>query len=217
LNTPEYSANLSPELQQKLKEKLEKNLQNLVSRAAAAAASLKTTRDAFNEQPATAEASDPNRLRELILQAAGFGVMGAVPLSAGGDGPTDREILFVQAESIKKELGKRFAEVEKLGDPPTTAVARREHALATLHFVFGKNFTVLPLFTATNLPELQNALAASDKLQHGETLAAATWFQRLARVREGVARLNTALGYAQALNTGDKLDLTIAQLPFNAN
>ena len=36
----------------------------------------------------------------------------------------------------------------------------------------------------------------------------------MARVREGVARLNAALNYSEALNTGEKLKLTIAQLPY---
>jgi hypothetical protein len=218
LNPPEYSANVSPELEEKLK----KNLENLETRATAARDALKTTVDAFNDQRATAAASNPKTLRELILQAASFGLMGAVPLSAAGDSPADREILFVQAESIGKELAKRLDEVDKLGtpqptDPPTTDEARRQRALTQLQLVFGKGFTVLPLFTASNLAELKPALAANDKLQDGETLAAATWLQRIARVREGAGRLNTALSYAEALNTGDKFDLTIAQLPFNAN
>src|SRR5205814_1906978 len=44
--------------------------------------------------------------------------------------------------------------------------------------------------------------------------AAVTWVQRMARVRDGVARLNATLQYAEALNTGEKLTLTIAQLPY---
>jgi hypothetical protein len=146
-----------------------------------------------------------------------------VPLSAVGDAPTDRELLLVQAESIKKELEKRLAEFAKLDPapapdaPPATDEARRDRALAKLHVVFGKGFVVLPLFTTGNLPELKQAFAASDSLQTGETLAAPTWFQRMSRVREGVGRLNTALSYAEALDTGEKLNLTIAQLPFNAN
>ena len=35
----------------------------------------------------------------------------------------------------------------------------------------------------------------------------------MARVRDGAKRLNAALSYAEAVNTGEKLKLTIAQLP----
>ncbi len=45
--------------------------------------------------------------------------------------------------------------------------------------------------------------------------SASTWFQRMARVRDGVSRLNATLNYSEALNTGEKLKLTIAQLPFD--
>ena len=39
----------------------------------------------------------------------------------------------------------------------------------------------------------------------------------MARVREGVARLYAALNYSEALKTGEKLRLTIAQLPYDAD
>ena len=76
---------------------------------------------------------------------------------------------------------------------------------------------MLPRFTAANAAELEKALADSTKVQDGDPFAATTWFQRMARVRDGVARLNAALSYSEALNTGEKLKLTIAQLPYDAN
>jgi hypothetical protein len=39
------------------------------------------------------------------------------------------------------------------------------------------------------------------------------WFQRVARVRDGANRLNAALSYAEAVDSGEKLKLTVAQLP----
>ena len=41
-----------------------------------------------------------------------------------------------------------------------------------------------------------------------------TWFQRASRVREGVARLDASIRYAEALETGERLNLRIAQLPY---
>ena len=76
---------------------------------------------------------------------------------------------------------------------------------------------MLPRFTAANAEELEKALADSTKVQDGDPFAATTWFQRMARVRDGVARLNAALNYSEALNTGEKLKLTIAQLPYDAD
>ena len=76
----------------------------------------------------------------------------------------------------------------------------------------GKSFVALPRFTATNAVELEMALADSLDAQDGDPLASTTWFQRMARVREGVARLSDSLGYAEALG-GEKLKLSVAQLP----
>jgi hypothetical protein len=54
-------------------------------------------------------------------------------------------------------------------------------------------------------------------VQDGDPFASTTWFQRMARVRDGVARLNAALSYAEALGSGEKLKLTIAQLPYGTD
>jgi hypothetical protein len=193
------------------------DLNEFESRAAAARASLADTARIFDEQLASPNDANFETLREWILRAAAFGVPGAVPLVAAGDAPADRKILLVQAGSIRKELAKRDAELANLGPAPTGPEARRDRALAQLRIVFGKAFTVLPHFRASNAAELQQAFGDSTKLQGGNPLAATTWFARMARVRDGVGKLNAALSYSEALNTGERLQLTLAQLPFSAN
>jgi len=76
---------------------------------------------------------------------------------------------------------------------------------------------VLPRFRPANGEELQQALGDSTKLQDGDALAVTTWFQQMARVRDAVGRLNTTLTYSEAINTGEKLNLSIAQLPFDTD
>ena len=197
------------------------DLNELESRAAAALASFTETGKDFDDQLATPKQANLETLRELILRAAAFGVAGAVPLVAAGDAPSDREVLLVQAESIRKELAKREAELAKLPSMGAAALvsfeARRDRALAQLRIVFGKAFTVLPRFKASNAAELQQAFGDSTKVQGGDPLAATTWFEQMARVRDGVGKLNAALNYSEALNTGERLKLTVAQLPFTAN
>ncbi|HKV34593.1 MAG TPA: hypothetical protein VJP89_09735, partial [Pyrinomonadaceae bacterium] len=206
LNPPERSTDFSVDLNE------------LESRAAAAIASFTETGKSFDDQLATPEQAKLETLRELILRGAAFGVAGAVPLVAAGDAPADREILLLQAGSIRKELAKREAELANLGTIATaTAEARRDRALAQLRIVFGKAFTVLPRFKSSNAAELQQAFGDSTKLQDGDPLASTTWFERMAHVREGVGKLNAAISYSEALNTGERLKLTIAQLPFTAN
>ena len=193
----------------------------LEQRADGAEQSLRRTANDFQQQLSAPDTANPEALRELIARSAGFGVAGAVPLSAGGDSPGERQILLAQARSIQKELAQRVVQVTALAVDFNSGAAgvekRRDHALAQLRIVFGKAFTVLSRFTPADAAELEQALADSAKVQGGDPLASTTWFQRMARVREGVARLHAALSYAEAIKTGEKLRLTIAQLPYDAN
>jgi hypothetical protein len=198
---------------------------DLEQRASDADRGLRQTTNQFKrilDSPATHGLGE---LREVILRAASFGAAGAVPLSAAREeAPADRQTLLAQADSIHKELAQRVEQLTELADgfhaDTSTEEGKRDHrdyALARLHIVFGKAFVVLPRFTAANAAELEQALADSTQVQDGEPFAATTWFQRMARVRDGVARLYDALSYAEALGTGEHLQLTLAQLPYNAN
>jgi hypothetical protein len=205
LNLPDQSADFSVDVVE------------LEKRAVGAEQSLRRLRNDFQPQVTQPDTANPEGLRELILRAAGFGVAGAVPLSAAGDAPADRQTLLAQAGSIQKELEQRFAQLEALTGGAVTVEEKRDHALARLHVVFGKAFVVLPRFTAVNAEELEKALADSEKVQAGDPFASTTWFQRMSRVRDGVARLNGVLTYTEAFGSGEKLKLSIAQLPYSAD
>lgn len=75
---------------------------------------------------------------------------------------------------------------------------------------------MLPRFSVGNAVELEKALADSVKVQDNDALAVTTWFQRASRVREGVARLDASLRYAEALGV-ERLNLRVAQLPYHQN
>jgi hypothetical protein len=200
LNSPDRTAGFSVDIPE------------LNKRAAAAEAALGQLLEDFTTQlESTGELSD---MRGLILRSASFGVAGAVPLVAG-DSPADRQVLVVQAASIHKELAQRREQLDQLA--ARSVEDRLKQALSRLHIVFGTSFIVLPRFRIDNVEELQNALADSDKAQGNDPLVAPTWFQRMARVRDGIANLGAALGYAEALNTGERLTLKIAQLPYADN
>src|SRR6185369_3244200 len=98
----------------------------------------------------------------------GYGVAGAVPLSAAGNSLVDRQTLFAQGASIQKEITQRVDQLKALiagfNASTSTVEARREHALARLHIVFGQPFVLLPRFVAPNAAELQKALADSTKV-----------------------------------------------------
>jgi hypothetical protein len=158
-------------------------------------------------------------LRDLIIRSAGYGVVGEFRLQRETLPPIGRP--SPQGASIQKEIAQRLDPLAALiaGFNATTATiaARRDHALARLRIVFGKQFVVLPRFIAPNAAELAKALGDSTKVQGGDALASSTWFQRMSRVRAGVSRLNASINYAEALTAGEKLQLNIAQLPFTEN
>lgn len=169
----------------------------------------------------TVAATDLEPLRDALVRASHFGVPGAVPLAAAGAAAAARDVLLLQANSVAKEVAQRVEQLTTLKtgfDAATAAadVARAQH-VNRLQAAFGNSFVVLPRFTSGNAAELAQALADSAKIQDNDPLAVVNWFQRAARVRDGVARLDASLRYAEALDAGERLNLSVAQLPYGAN
>jgi len=142
-------------------------------------------------------------LRAALLRLSYFGLPGSVPLSATGNSPEDQSILLEQAKAVEREANRRVEKIHKSEDD-----------LARLHGVFGDVFRVLPRIRPANANQLRDAFAASNELQGGNPSEVITWFQRIARVREGATRLDAALMYAEALGSAAGLDLTVVQLPY---
>lgn len=192
------------------------DLAELEARANRAEESLRQAQQNFQgmlDAPTTASLES---LRTAMLQLAGFGIASAIPLSATGDTPAERDVLLTQGESIAKEASQRIEQVTALAalGPAATPDEKRNRQVERLRTVFGKAFVVLPRFAAGNTDELAKAFADSTKLQDNDPLAVVTWFQRSSRVRDGVARLAASLRYAEALSTGENLKLTVGQLPY---
>jgi hypothetical protein len=135
-------------------------------------------------------------LRAALLRASAVGVPGAVPLT------TDPAALRAQADAVAQELDRRRAAAAAATDDAAKIVA-----------VLGPDWRVLGRVTPAGGAELGAAFAASDELQDGDSLAAMTWLERAAHVRDGVARLDGALLYAESLGSPERLDLHVAQLP----
>ena len=166
-------------------------------------------------------AADLEALRRALLRLAYFGIQGSVPLSATDDGAAARSTLVAQAQSIVAEADlrlKRIADLtsafESTGAPPE---ARRDHELARAKEIFGPDFRLMPRLETPNGAALNQAVGRSLALQGGNPLASVAWFQRAAYVRDGVARLDAALMYAEALGTGRALTFHVGQLPVDAS
>jgi hypothetical protein len=197
------------------------NTAELEMRADNAAQALRETQADLQKLLDQPSASDLELLRDTILRSAQFGVAASVPFSVAGNSAADRQLLLLQGNSIVTELAQRVQQLTALEDnfkPATpTDDDKRIQQLARLRFVFGSSFVVMPLFLPGNATELGQALIDSAKVQDNDTLAVVTWFQRASRVREGVARLDASIRYAEALEAGEKLNLRVAQLPYREN
>src|SRR5262249_15632603 len=178
-------------------------LENRAKKVEQSLRKLQSDLQALLTNPATA---DLEALRDAILRASYFGIAGATPLSAAGASQADRDALVFQSNSIAKELAQRVAQLATLQtnfDATSTAIeVQRDYRLNRLRAVLGSSFVALPRFAAANAAELGQAWADSVKIQDNEPLAAVTWFQRAARARDGVARLDGSRGGAQAGGAG---------------
>jgi hypothetical protein len=171
----------------------------LAGRAAAALTALSALQAGWPAAGATTAA-----LREALLQAAAFGITGAVPVSFE-DADSDQQALATQAAAIATVIAARSSAANDLTDPT-----------ARLQAIFGADFTVLPHFTPANGADLTTAFGAGIALLQGDQLAATTWFARITMVRPGAARLHSALTAAEATGGSAQLRFAVAQLPYAA-
>jgi len=158
----------------------------LAARAAIATAALADIR---TKLAAALPGGPSDALRAALARAAKLGV--STPPEAAG--------------AALAELDRRAA-----------AVAVASTDAARVAAVLGDGFRLLPRVTAGAATEFVGSLTDSPTLQGGDPLASVTWLQRAAHVRDGAARLETALMYGEATAGGQPLRLRVAQLPRRA-
>ena len=159
-------------------------------------------------------------LRGGLMALGAFGIGPALPVIAAGESAAAIGALAQQATALMKTSAARLAQGTALRALTATADPRaRARQLADrMRAVFGQAFVVMPHFNCGAAgAELANALAATKVTQGGDALAANGWFTQHARVREPLARLAACLRGAEVLGTGERLNLSVAQLPFVAN
>lgn len=165
-------------------------------------------------------AIDLEALRAGLMRSAAFAVPGAVPLDAVGSGLDVQSLLLAQARSVGAEMQGRLSRLTDTDRAFDRAQAQpeeqRDHDLARLKIVFGSDFLALAHITPVNAAQLTEAFGASLSLQGNDPLAAVTWLQRVAHVRQGAMRLETAMLYAEMLGEQGHLNLQVGQLPFAA-
>ena len=193
------------------------DLSNLAARAVAAEGALQATHGAL--QASLQPGVNAESLRTSILNAGRFGIGGAVPLSVTGDDVAARETLLTQAAAIAKETQTRVDQGVALRALPAAEgeAKQRDRFLERLRTVFGSGFVTMPRFSCANATELTASRTATVQLQGDDSLAAYSWFARSERVREALYSLGSTLRGAEVLGTGERLQLSVLQLPFVQN
>jgi hypothetical protein len=157
-------------------------------------------------------------LRPALLKLGGFGIEPSVPVSVAGEDADAKAALVQQGQALLKLSGPRLDQGALLRAEPVAADqrGRRAQLTARMRAVFGDSFVVLPRFTfeAAAATEFASAFGGSAVAQGGDPLAVNTWFARCSRVRDAVSRFGACLQRAEVLNAGARLNLSVAQLPF---
>lgn len=193
---------------------------SLIARATAARTAFQATNNRLRAKiPANPDTpiGDPPAVWTALKDLAAYGIMGAIPVIplTSTDKANEADLVLKrlrsQAESVLDEATVRDTRAQAM-TIDTTA-----QAIAVLKVLFGENFQVLPAFEppTANREELEKTFA-SPTLQDTTDLHSMTWFQRIARVRDGAARLDTTIQYAEALS-GTSLTFQIGQLPYQEN
>ena len=136
------------------------DLGELEARANRAEESLRQAQQNLQELLNAPTTASLESLRTAMLQLAGFGIASAVPLSATGNAPAERDVLLTQAGSIAKEASQRIEQLTTLSaalGPAGTPDEGRDRQVERMRTAFGKAFVVLPRFAAGNIDELAKA------------------------------------------------------------
>jgi hypothetical protein len=172
------------------------------------------------------DAGNAEAMRTVMFSLAAFGLPGAIPV-APVEGSGAVEALRSQADLLIAEARRRLAAEGALvppstrtPEPPPTPQVLRDDALARMRELFGPTIRVLCRLSrtpapATNPPtSLDLTFAAASTPAGAGDASAGTWFQRVAKVREGCGVLNDSLLNAEMLQAGEGVgSFRVGQLP----
>ncbi|WP_297325001.1 hypothetical protein [Nitrosomonas sp.] len=164
---------------------------------------------------------DCQTIRDNLMQLSLYSLADAIPIAPIGETPKVQKTLLSQLQSILDVIEKRYDRIKTLTDSHNnlktedkTSAVMRDYHVARMREIFGQEFRVLPRFSPINAADLRTTFLASNELQNNNPLESVTWFQRIARVREGAARLDAVLMYAEAIGES-KLGFSVGQLPYD--
>ena len=172
------------------------------------------------QREALEENADLNALRVAIFRFCFFDHPNGVPASAVDNDEVLKEPLLAQMQILAEEADARLAAlavaVKDIDRRTLTPEAEIELDLKRLQIIFGDDFRVLPQVQLPNASTLQTSFDQSLSLQGQDPLAAISWLDQMAHVREGSDRLQTCLSYTEVLQPDYTPQFKIGQLPYES-
>ncbi len=158
--------------------------------------------DARHALDAAVRADDAAAVREALAACRHFGVLGAeAPLVAAPSAAARDAADLDRGRAALADLEQRLERIDGLFAASDGSVAARvPAAIDVLKTVFGKAFPVVPRFTMGDAaPVVTASLAAQVVLTAKRPAAVAGWLPKIAKVRDGVDRLQSLLLAREAL------------------
>ncbi|HEY5712273.1 MAG TPA: hypothetical protein VIT38_10285 [Allosphingosinicella sp.] len=162
-----------------------------------------------------------DRMRSLLVAAAGYGIIGALPATSDGADPAMVPPLLDQGRRAEAAIAERIAAAAaaRAGSGGFDEDGRVGVCIAAVKAIFGADFITLPDFQLEAPDEIEGSAAdRSALLRHAGTADAFpldTWLAGLARVRAAPAHLERIVTLAPALGHAEP-DLVPLQLPRRA-
>lgn len=156
--------------------------------------------------------NDPVKRVQYLFNAAGFGVLEAIPTHA------DEASQKIQANNVISQLREKFDQAIKMIGESANASSTEEELELLLNgakFIFGPSFKIMPRFNFKNVDELDLAFKNHDTILNGsDPLAVDEWLQSLSAVRPATDNYITATLLAESFEHPVPKTI-IAQLPFS--
>jgi len=160
--------------------------------------------------------TDVETLQDVIEQFSAFAVQNAVPRFILGNVGEIHKDLTTQAQGVNSqilEIDNRLASISSSG---------LNGYIAKFSVLFGEGFRILLPFKLDDQASLNENYRFRPALQRRQSAGDAgsdkiiTWLQTVARVREGVRRLEDVVTYSEILGRDDQMTLQVMQLPSSA-
>ena len=136
----------------------------------------------------------------LLRHASDYGIVGVSPPGRYEDLKKIAQSFEIKIKRAILEIIRRITKATKLlGEISSEDESKTAVLVKSAQIVFGKSFTIFPLFTLQKRDEIRDGLASNHLLRHAGDLAVESWLHSVSSVRDKVANLQQVIVLADAM------------------